>query len=142
MKQRSQRFLEESKQRVYVCDGAMGTMLYSKGIALNRCFEELNLSMPSLIKEVHEAYVRAGAEILETNTFGANALRLNPPGLAEKCREINLAGVRLARQCAGDLALVAGAVGPLGVRLEPLGPCPAEQARQAFEEQIQALAEG
>lgn len=127
---------------MFVCDGAMGTQLYSKGVPANRCFEELNLSMPSLIKEVHEPYIRAGAEIIETNTFGGNAFRLSPHGLSERCREINLAGVRLARECAGNLALVAGAVGPLGVRLEPLGACPAEQARKAFEEQIQALAEG
>ena len=142
MKARSARFLEELRGRVYVCDGAMGTMLYSKGVPINRCFEELNLSMPAMIKEVHEAYIRAGAEILETNTFGANALRLNSHGLNEKCREINLAGVRLARQCAGTAALVAGAVGPLGVRLEPLGPCSLAQARDAFREQVQALAEG
>ena len=142
MKKRSTRFLEEFRERVFVCDGAMGTMLYSKGVASNRCFEELNLSMPSLIKEVHEAYIRAGAEIVETNTFGANALRLEPHGLSEKCREINLAGVRLARESAGDGTLVAGAVGPLGIRLEPLGPCPPERARAAFEEQIGALAEG
>ena len=142
MKERSAQFLEELRKRVYVCDGAMGTMLYSKGIASNRCFEELNLSMPSVIKEVHEAYIRAGAEIVETNTFGANAMRLQPHGLSERCREINLAGVRLASECAGSSTLVAGAVGPLGVRLEPLGVCPPEDARKAFEEQIRALAEG
>ncbi|MBI2818033.1 MAG: bifunctional homocysteine S-methyltransferase/methylenetetrahydrofolate reductase [Acidobacteria bacterium] len=141
MKERSTKFLEELRQRVFVCDGAMGTMLYSKGVPANRCFEELNDSMPSLIKEVHDAYIRAGAEIIETNTFGANAVRLSAHGLSEKCQEFNRAGVRLARKCAGDKVLVAGAVGPLGVRLEPLGPCPLEQARRAFEEQIQALAE-
>jgi len=142
MKDRSKTFLEELRQRVFVCDGAMGTQLYAKGVPADRCFEELNLSMPSLIKEVHEAYIRAGAEIVETNTFGGNSFRLSPHGLSEKCREINLAGVRLARESAGDLALVAGAVGPLGVRLEPLGACPPEQARNAFEAQIQALADG
>ncbi|MCH8266834.1 MAG: homocysteine S-methyltransferase family protein [Acidobacteria bacterium] len=141
MKKRVNRFLEELQERVFVCDGAMGTVLYTKGIFINRCLEELNLSMPSLVKEVHEAYVTAGAEILETNTFGANAFRLAPHGLAEKCREINQAGVRLARQCGGEAALVAGAVGPLGVRLEPLGPCSPESAAEAFREQIQALAE-
>jgi methionine synthase I (cobalamin-dependent)/5,10-methylenetetrahydrofolate reductase len=141
MKERSNTFLEELRQRVFVCDGAMGTMLYTKGVDASRCFEELNVSMPSLIKEVHEGYIRAGAEIIETNTFGANAMRLAPHGLAEKTAEINRAGVRLARACAGDKVLVAGAVGPLGVRLEPLGPCPPEDARRAFEEQAQALAE-
>ena len=141
MTPRAIRFLEELHERVYVCDGAMGTMLYSKGITINRCFEELNLSMPSLVKQVHEEYVGAGAEIIETNTFGANLFRLAQYGLAEKARQINRAGVRLARQCAGKKALVAGAVGPLGVRLEPLGPCSPQQAQQAFREQIQALAE-
>ena len=122
-------------------DGAMGTMLYSKGIPSTRCFEELNLSMPSVVKEIHEDYRRAGAEILETNTFGANPLRLAGYGLREKCREINLAGVRLARESAGEAALVAGSVGPLGVRLEPLGPLTPLEAREAFQEQIAALAE-
>ncbi|MBI4459942.1 MAG: bifunctional homocysteine S-methyltransferase/methylenetetrahydrofolate reductase [Acidobacteria bacterium] len=141
MHTRAARFLEELQQRVFVCDGAMGTMLYAKGIPLNRCFEEMNLILPSLVKEVHEAYRKAGAEILEANTFGANPLRLATFGLREKCREINHAGVRLARQSAGDEGLVAGAVGPLGVRLEPFGPCSPEQARAAFAEQIQALTE-
>ena len=133
--------MEELQQRVFVCDGAMGTMLYAKGIPFQRCFEEMNLFLPSLVKEVHEAYLKAGAEILEANTFGANPLRLATFGLREKCREINHAGVRLARHSIGEEGLVAGAVGPLGVRLEPLGPCSAEQARTAFQEQIQALAE-
>ncbi|MBI4464449.1 MAG: bifunctional homocysteine S-methyltransferase/methylenetetrahydrofolate reductase, partial [Acidobacteria bacterium] len=141
MKRRAQRFLEELQERVVVSDGAMGTMLYSLGIPFNRCFEELNLSMPSVVKEVHEAYVRAGAEVLETNTFGANPLRLEPYGLGDKCQEINRAGVRLARECAGRRTWVAGAVGPLGVRLEPLGPCTPQQAREAFRQQVQTLAE-
>ena len=141
MKQRAQRFLAELQERVFVCDGAMGTMLYSMGIPLNRCFEELNLVMPSLVKEVHESYVRAGAELLEANTFGANPLRLEQYALADKCQEINRAGVRLARECAGSATLVAGVAGPLGVRLEPLGTCTPEQAREAFHLQILALAE-
>src|SRR5690348_8600795 len=101
MPKRSARFLEHLHDRPVVCDGAMGTVLYSKGIPINRCFEELNLLMPVLVKEVHESYRSAGAEILETNTFGANSLRLAEFGLSEKCREINEAGVRLARECAG-----------------------------------------
>jgi homocysteine S-methyltransferase len=125
-----------------VCDGAMGTMLYSKGIFINRCFDELNVSMPALIKEIHQGYVKAGAEILETNTFGANSFRLGAHGLVEKLREINLAGVKLARQCAGEDIVVGGAVGPLGVRIEPLGPTSFAEARAAFKEQITALAEG
>jgi len=142
MKERSQRFLEEIQQRVFVCDGAMGTVLYTKNVPASRCFEELNLSMPSLIKEVHEAYGKAGAEVLETNTFGANSFRLAPYGLDKAVREINRAGARLARECAGETVLVAGAAGPLGVRVEPVGPCTLAQARDAFRDQIQALAEG
>ena len=125
-----------------VCDGAMGTMLYSKGIPLTRCFDELNLSSPQLVKEVHLAYVKAGAEILETNTFGASRPRLEKYNQGEKVREINLAGARLAREVAGEDLYVAGSVGPLGIRLEPLGPTSLQEAREAFREQIAALAEG
>lgn len=120
----------------------MGTMLYAKGISLNRSFDELNLTSPQLVKEVHVAYVKAGAELLETNTFGANRLRLAKFDLAAKVREINLAGARLARECAGDDLYVGGSVGPLGLRLEPLGAISPEEARAAFREQIEALAEG
>lgn len=135
-------FLERLEERVILCDGAMGTMLYAHGIPMNRCFDELNLSMPALVKEVHTAYVRAGAEILETNTFGANPFRLRRHGLEEKLREINLAGVRLAREACGQRALVAGAVGPLGVRIEPLGPTSFDEACEAFQQQVAALVEG
>jgi len=120
----------------------MGTMLYSKGISLNRCFDELNAAMPQLVKEVHLAYLKAGAEVIETNTFGANKFRLQKFGLGEKVREFNLAGARLAREVAGDDFYVAGAVGPLGVRLEPLGHTSLEEARAVFREQIGALVEG
>src|SRR5208337_2122306 len=100
------------------------------------------LTMPHVVKEVHLGYVKAGAEVLETNTFGANRLRLANYDLSGKVREINLAGVRLAREIAGDDLYVAGAVGPLGVPLEPLGPTSLAEARQAFRDQIAALAEG
>ena len=140
MNQRSRRFLEELQERVFVCDGAMGTMLYSKGIPITSCFEEMNLSMPSLVKEIHEEYRKAGAEILEANTFGANARRLAGYGLEEKCAEINRAGVRLARESGGEDVLVAAAVGPLGARLKPLGPLTAAEARESFSEQFVALA--
>ena len=120
----------------------MGTMLYAKGVSLNRCFDELNLVSPQLVKEVHMGYVKAGAELLETNTFGANRFRLAKFDLADKVREINLAGARLARESAGEDLYVAGSVGPLGLRLEPLGPTSLEEARSAFREQIAALAEG
>ena len=135
-------FLDKIESRPMVCDGAMGTMLYSKGISLTRCFDELNLSSPQLVKEVHLAYVKAGAEILETNTFGASRPRLEKHNQAEKVREINLAGARLAREVAGEDLYVAGSVGPLGIRLEPLGPTSLKEAREAFREQIAALAEG
>jgi homocysteine S-methyltransferase len=128
-------------QRVLVTDGAMGTMLYSKGAFLNRCYDELNLSLPALVRDVHQEYVRAGAEIIETNTFGANRKRLQPFGFAEKMRAINHAGVRIAREAARDQAFVAGAVGPLGVRLAPLGHIHPEEARAIFREQIAALVE-
>ena len=135
-------FLEKIENRPMVCDGAMGTMLYSKGISLTRCFDELNLSSPQLVKEVHLAYVKAGAEILETNTFGASRPRLEKHHQGEKVGEINLAGARLAREVAGEDLYVAGSVGPLGIRLEPLGATSLEEAREWFREQIAALAGG
>jgi homocysteine S-methyltransferase len=134
--------LQRLEKRALVCDGAMGTMLYSRGIELNRCFDELNLTMPQAVKEVHLAYVKAGAEVIETNTFGANRFRLQKFDLVGKLREINLAGARLAREVAGEDLYVAGSVGPLGLRLEPLGPTSLAEAREAFREQIAALAEG
>lgn len=125
-----------------VSDGAMGTMLYATGVSLNRSFDELNLISPRLVKEVHMGYVKAGAELLETNTFGANRFRLSKFDLADKVREINLAGAHLARESAGEDLYVGGSVGPLGLRLEPLGPTSLEEARSAFREQVEALAEG
>src|SRR5437762_7825232 len=113
------RFLEELERRVLVCDGAMGTMLYSRGIFLNRCFDELNLTQPDLVSEVHLAYVRAGADVIETNTFGANRFKLANFGLSEQTHAINVQGVKLARHAAREAAWVAGSMGPLGVRIEP-----------------------
>jgi homocysteine S-methyltransferase len=140
------RFSDIFANRPLLADGAMGTVLYSRGIFINRCYDELNLSDPGLILSVHEEYLQAGAEILETNTFGANRFRLARHGLAGKMAEINQAGVRVARQAVEHLkdkqageAWVAGAVGPLGVRLEPLGKTGLDEARAAFAEQIQAL---
>jgi homocysteine S-methyltransferase len=129
--------------RPVLSDGAMGTVLYSRGIFINRCYDELNLSDPALILSVHEEYLQAGAEILETNTFGANRFRLSRHGLGGKVAEINAAGARIAREAANRLkgdAWVAGSLGPLGVRLEPLGKTSLEEARAAFAEQIRALA--
>jgi methionine synthase / methylenetetrahydrofolate reductase(NADPH) len=132
-----------------LCDGAMGTMLYARGVFINRCYDELNLSQPELVREIHGEYLQAGAEVVETNTFGANAFRLEMHGLKDKVREINLAGVKLARGCVEQIrekqasaAFVAGAIGPLGVRLEPLGKVGLDEAKAAFAEQIRALAEG
>ncbi len=124
-----------------LCDGAMGTMLYSKGIFINRCYDELNLSQPELVAGVHQEYVKAGAEILETNTFGANSFRLARHGCQSRVVEINRAGVELARSAAGNDVMVAGSVGPLGVRIEPLGKTGLDEARAAFSQQIEALAE-
>jgi methionine synthase I (cobalamin-dependent)/5,10-methylenetetrahydrofolate reductase len=138
---RGAEFREALRNQILVADGAMGTALYGKGIFLNRCYDELNLSLPALIRDVHQDYVRAGADIIETNTYGANRKRLAAFGFAEKLRQINQAGVRIAREAARDQAFVAGAVGPLGVRLEPLGPVAFVEARALFREQIAALVE-
>ena len=134
--------------RPVLADGAMGTVLYARGIPINRCYDELNLSDPGSILSIHEEYLQAGAELLETNTFGANRFRLAQHGLAAKVAEINAAGVRIARQAVkhlkdkqGGEAWVAGSVGPLGVRLEPLGKTGLDEARAAFAEQIRALKE-
>ena len=138
---RSAEFKQALQDRILVADGAMGTALYGKGIFLNRCYDELNLSLPALIRDVHQEYVRAGAEIIETNTYGANRKRLAAFGFAEKLRAINQAGVRIAREAAREQAFVAGAMGPLGVRLEPLGAVSFSEARDLFREQAAALAE-
>ncbi|MBL8241437.1 MAG: bifunctional homocysteine S-methyltransferase/methylenetetrahydrofolate reductase [Bryobacterales bacterium] len=132
-------FRSALEQGVLVADGAMGTMLYEKGVFINRCYDELNLSTPSIVREVHEAYVKAGAQILETNTFGANRTRLAAFGMAEKLQAINRAGVQLAREASRDTAFVAGAIGPLGVRIEPLGPTSFAEARAVFKEQVESL---
>lgn len=139
----------ETARRTVLCDGAMGTMLYDRGVFINRSYDELNLSQPDLVRAVHAEYLQAGAEIIETNTFGANAFRLERYGLRDSVRKINLAGMRLARECVTQIrekqasdAYVAGTLGPLGVRLVPHGPVTREAARDAFREQVKALAEG
>ncbi|MGA2089758.1 MAG: bifunctional homocysteine S-methyltransferase/methylenetetrahydrofolate reductase [Stellaceae bacterium] len=140
---RAQEFRDQLTRRVMVADGAMGTMLYSRGVFINRCFDELNLAQPDLVRQIHREYVKAGAEILETNTFGANRARLAAFGIAEKLSAINQAGVRVAREAAADShAYVAGAIGPLGLRIEPLGPTSFTEAREIFREQATALLEG
>src|SRR5690606_35004446 len=126
-----------------LADGAMGTLLHARGVPIEACFDELNLSSPALVLGIHTAYLDAGAEVIETNTFGANRFKLAEYGLEDRVAEINRAGVRLARQAIKESgradAYVAGSVGPLGVRLAPFGRVSAEQAREAFREQIAAL---
>jgi homocysteine S-methyltransferase len=139
----AQNFIERLKQSPVLCDGAMGTLLYAKGIFINRCYDELNLSQPELIRAVHHDYLQAGAEIIETNTFGANSFRLARHSLADRVRDINVAGAHVAREAAKSFDVwVAGSIGPLGVRIEPLGKTSFEEARTAFREQIEALVEG
>jgi len=120
----------------------MGTMLYAKGIFLNRSFDELNLSQPDLVAEVHQEYVRAGADVIETNTFGANRVKLGAFGFAERVRAINVQGARLARHAARDQVYVAGAIGPLGIRIEPWGKMGVDEAEAIYREQVAALVEG
>jgi len=136
-------FLTRLKQSPVLCDGATGTLLYAKGIFINRCYDELNVSQPELIRGLHHEYMQAGAEIIETNTFGANSFRLARHSMENRVREINRAGVSLAKEAAKSFDVwVAGSVGPLGVRIEPLGKTSFEEARAAFREQIAALVEG
>ena len=136
-------FLARIKQSPVLCDGAMGTLLYAKGIFINRSYDELNLSQPDLIRGIHHEYLQAGAEIIETNTFGGNSFRLARHSLADKVRDINHAGVRIARDAAKSFDVwVAGSVGPLGSRIEPLGKTSFQEARDAFRQQIAVLVEG
>src|ERR1700676_2668711 len=136
-------FLARIKQSPVLCDGAMGTLLYAKGIFINRSYDELNLSQPDLIRGVHHEYLQAGAEIIETNTFGGNSFRLGRHSLADKVGDVNRAGVRLAREAAKSCDVwVAGSVGPLGARIEPLGKTSFQEAREAFRQQIEVLVEG
>jgi methionine synthase I (cobalamin-dependent)/5,10-methylenetetrahydrofolate reductase len=127
---------------VYVFDGAMGTRLYDKGIYINRSYDELNLVAPDLVREVHEEYVHAGAEIIETNSFGATRHKLQSYGLDSRLRDINIAAARIAREVAGERIFVAGAIGPLGLRIEPFGPTSYDEAMEMFKEQAAALLEG
>ena len=138
-----QNFIERLKQSPVLCDGAMGTLLYAKGIFINRCYDELNLSQPELIRDIHHDYLQAGAEIIETNTFGANSFRLARHSLVDRVRDINVAGAHVAREAAKSFDVwVAGSIGPLGVRIEPLGKTSFEEARAAFRQQVAALIEG
>src|SRR3712207_2315831 len=129
--------------RVVLFDGAMGTMLYSKGVFINQCYDELNARSPDLVRAVHEAYIRAGAEAIETNSFGANRVKLAQYGLESQVRDFNARAATLAREATGGApVLIAGAVGPLGVRLEPYGPTSVDEARAVFREQMEGLRAG
>jgi len=128
--------------QVHVFDGAMGTQLYARGVFLNVCYDELSLGRPELVRQIHRDYADAGAEILETNTFGANPVKLSAYGLAERAEEINRAAARLAREAAGTRASVAGAIGPLGIRIEPWGPTSRDEATAHFRRQVLGLLEG
>jgi methionine synthase / methylenetetrahydrofolate reductase(NADPH) len=129
-------------EHVYLFDGAMGTMLYSKGVFINKCYDELNLRNPEIVLEVHRQYVKAGAEIIETNTYGANRVKLRGFGIEDELRDINLRAAEIARQAAGESVYVAGAIGPLGIRIEPYGPTSEAEARAYFREQAEALRDG
>ncbi|HEY7868006.1 MAG TPA: homocysteine S-methyltransferase family protein, partial [Methylomirabilota bacterium] len=129
-------------ERPLLCDGAMGTLLYARGVALDACFDVLNLNEPRLVQTVHAEYIGAGCDVVETNTFGANRLKLRAFGLTGGLRDINVQGARLAREAAGTSAYVAGAIGPLGLRIEPWGKMGRDEAAEYFREQAAALLEG
>ncbi len=128
--------------RIHVIDGAMGTELYARGVFVNVSYDGLNLEAPDIVEAIHRDYVASGAEILETNTFGANPVKLSSYGLADRTEEINRVAVSLARRAANECAAVAGAVGPLGIRIEPFGPTSREEARELYERQVAGLLEG
>jgi len=135
-------FMSILDEGVVLFDGAMGTMLYDRGIFINKCFDEVNISNPSLVERIHREYIDAGAEVIETNTFGANRFKLRLHGFDGLMAKINREGARIARRIAGNEALVAGAIGPLGIKIEPWGPTSNEEATEAFREQTLALLEG
>ena len=134
-------FREALAERVILFDGAMGTEIYKRGVFINRCYDEVNLSAPDLVQDIHSAYVAASADVITTNTFGANRLRLVPFGLEDRHDAINAAGVRLAKAAAGDRALVAGSIGPTGAQLTPIGRVSPGDAYKAFKAQAAILAE-
>lgn len=138
-------FLQRLAQGTILCDGAMGTLLHQQGASLDTCFDELNLSSPETIVDIHRAYIAAGSDIIETNSFGANRFKLEAFGLADNVRRINRAAAknaREAREISGNPVMIAGSVGPTGRTLEPLGTTPAEPVFDAYREQISALLEG
>src|SRR5439155_1178844 len=144
-KGRSHPFLERLRRGPLLGDGAMGTQLHARGISFERSFDELNLTQPKIVEEIHRAYIAAGAELIETNTFGANRIKLARHGLDKRVRDINFRAVKLAREAreiSGESVFIAGSVGPIGQQLEPIGRITIAQATAAFEEQIAGLLEG
>ena len=135
-------FREMLEAGVVLFDGAMGTMLYEYGVFINRCFDEINLSNATIVERIHREYIDAGAQVIETNTFGANRFKLKLHGLDERLAEINKAGAEIARKAANDGVLVAGAIGPLGIKIEPWGATSNEEVVAAFTEQAEALLAG
>ena len=132
-------FLDTIRQRVVLFDGAMGTEIYKRGVFINRCYDEVSLSKPDMVRDIHRAYLSAGAEVLTTNSFGANRVRLQAFGLADKTVELNTAAARLAREVAGDQAWVAGSIGPVGAPLAPVGRISPGEAFKAAREQAEVL---
>ncbi|MEN8374197.1 MAG: bifunctional homocysteine S-methyltransferase/methylenetetrahydrofolate reductase [Gemmatimonadota bacterium] len=128
--------------RPHLFDGGMGTMLYSGGVFINRCYDELNVTEPAIVGDIHKAYARAGAEIVETNTFGANRVKLTQHGLGDRVREINARAAEIARRAVAEDVAVGGSIGPLGIRIEPYGPTSVDEARTFFREQVEGLLEG
>lgn len=135
-------FLDLLAERVVLFDGGTGTAIYSRGVFLNRCYEELNFERPALVDEVHRSFIVAGADVIETNSFAANQPRLEPHGLGDKVRETNRLAAQIARRAAGDRTYVAGSLGPLGIRLEPWGPTTFDEAVELYRVQIEGLLEG
>ncbi|MDX1584669.1 MAG: homocysteine S-methyltransferase family protein, partial [Thermoanaerobaculia bacterium] len=131
-----------SDSNAYLIDGAMGSELYVRGFFINKCYDELNIKSPDVVLAIHKEYVRAGAEILETNTYGANRLKLSEFGLEDSLREVNVRAAEIAKEAAGDSCWVAGAMGPLGIRIEPYGPTSLDEAQEIFREQADALTAG
>src|SRR5262245_10466705 len=128
-----------------LCDGAMGTLLYARGVTVDACFDVLNLSQPALVQSIHADYISAGADCVETKPFGANRFKLTSHGLESQVRDINLRGVKLARDVRESMGrdfFVLGSVGPIGRYLAPLGTVGLDEAREAFREQAEALLEG
>jgi methionine synthase I (cobalamin-dependent)/5,10-methylenetetrahydrofolate reductase len=135
-------FLDFIKGNIALMDGAMGTEIYARGVFINTCYDELNLTNPKMVKEIHRSYIEAGADIIETNTFGANRIKLQKHSLEDKIYAINYQGAKIAREMAGDKVYVAGSVGPLGERLEPWGILSEQEAREIYQEQAKPLLDG